>query len=55
MVLSRNKHLKYRTALAAVTRRHHFSNSNTFEIVFTLLVISVVSRLLTFISREARY
>ncbi|HET7529046.1 MAG TPA: hypothetical protein VFJ84_02355 [Candidatus Saccharimonadales bacterium] len=50
-----NKHFNLKYAAGALHRRHHLSNQNTLEIVLTLLFVSVIYRLLAFLSREARY
>jgi len=41
--------------IARVSKRYHFSNPNTTEIVFTLLFLGVITRLLAILSRDAKY
>jgi len=55
MVLSQNKYLRLPSFIRSAPHRHHFSNANTFEIVFGLVLISVITRLIDVLSREARY
>lgn len=49
------KQLRPKNLLSSVCHRHHFSNPNTAEILFSLLFLGVISRLLTFLSREGKY
>lgn len=51
----RNKHAKPKNFFSSLSQKHHFSNPNTLEIVFSLLFISVVYRLIDILSRDGRY
>jgi hypothetical protein len=51
----RNKHARSKRFLSSLGHKHHFSNPNTLEIVFSLLFLGVVYRVLDFLSRDARY
>jgi hypothetical protein len=53
--LMQNKQFHPRSLISSICHRHHFSNPNTVEIVLSLLFLGVISRLLTFMSREAKY
>jgi len=41
--------------MSAVCHRHHFSNPNTLEIVFSLLFLGIITRTLSFLGREGKY
>ncbi len=51
----RNKHAKSKNFFSSLGHKHHFSNPNTLEIVFSLLLLGVVYRVLDFLSREGKY
>jgi hypothetical protein len=51
----KNKQLHPKNIISTVCHRHHFSNPNTAEIIASLLFVGVISRLLSFLSREAKY
>ncbi|MBX4201353.1 hypothetical protein KW803_00455 [Candidatus Saccharibacteria bacterium] len=51
----KNKQLFPKNIISSVCHRHHFTNPNTTEIIFSLLFLGVVTRLLTFLSREGKY
>jgi hypothetical protein len=51
----KHKQLRPKNLISAVCHKHHFSNPNTAEIVFSLLFLGIISRLVTFLSREAKY
>jgi len=54
-ILMKHKQLRPRSLVSAACHKHHFSNPNTAEIVFTFLFLGIFSRLLTFLSREGKY
>ena len=51
----KQKQSRPKSIVSSICRRYHFSNPNTAEIVFALLFIGIISRLLTFMSREGKY
>jgi hypothetical protein len=51
----KHKQTRPRKIISSICHKHHFSNPNTAEIVFSLLFIGIISRLLTFMSREGKY
>jgi hypothetical protein len=53
--LSQYKKVSPKSFLDTVCRRHHFANPNTTEIIVSLLFISLISRLLAFLSRNGTY
>ncbi|HVS78825.1 MAG TPA: hypothetical protein VHD84_00850 [Candidatus Saccharimonadales bacterium] len=53
--MKRNKQTRFKHLISSVCHKHHFSNSNTFEIVFGLVIVSIVGQLLEFLSRDAKY
>jgi hypothetical protein len=44
-----------KTIIARVSKRYHFSNPNTKDIIFTLLFLGVITRLLAILGRDAKY
>ena len=54
-VLNSNKQSNLKLSAQAITRRHHFSTSNTVEIIVTLLFLSIITRLIALLSRDAKY
>jgi hypothetical protein len=54
-ILKQNKQSRPRNFISELCRRHHFSNPNTTEIIFSLLFIGIVYRLLDLLSREGKY
>ena len=53
--LMRNKQVRTKGFFSSLSHKHHFSNPNTLEIVFSLLFLSVIYRLLDFLGRDGRY
>jgi hypothetical protein len=53
--LKKNKKSGFKHLVSSVCHRHHFSNPNTLEIIFSLLFIGVVSHLLALLGRDAKY
>jgi len=53
--LSKHKQFSPKRIIGAICHRHHFSNPNTAEIIFTLLFLGVITRLLSFLGRDAKY
>ncbi|HET7827844.1 MAG TPA: hypothetical protein VFK97_03185 [Candidatus Saccharimonadales bacterium] len=51
----RNQQVRTKGFLSSLSHKHHFSNPNTLEIVFSLLFLSIIYRLLDFLSRDGRY
>lgn len=51
----RNKHVRSKSFLSSLGQKHHFSNPNTLEIIFSLVFMAVVYRLLEFVGRDAKY
>lgn len=51
----RNKQVRTNGFLSSLSHKHHFSNPNTLEIVFSLLFLGVVYRILDILSRDGRY
>jgi hypothetical protein len=54
-ILKQNKQSRPKTIVSAICHRHHFSNPNTFEIIFTLLFVGVISRLISFLGHDGKY
>ena len=54
-ILMKHKQLRPKSLISSVCHRYHFSNPNTTEIIASLLFVGIISRLLTFLSREGKY
>jgi hypothetical protein len=53
--LSKYKQYSPESLLARLSKRYHFSNPNTTEIIFTLLFLGVITRLLAIMGRDGKY
>jgi len=53
--LSKHKQFSPKNIVSSICHRHHFSNPNTAEIIFTLLFLGVITRLLSFLGRDGKY
>lgn len=51
----KNKQFRPKGLVSAACHKHHFSNPNTAEIVFTFLFLGIISRLISLLGREAKY
>jgi hypothetical protein len=51
----RNKQLRPQNILNSICHRHHFSNPNTTEIIFSLLFVGVVYKAVDLLSRTTKY
>jgi hypothetical protein len=51
----KNKQFHPKKIISSICHRHHFSNPNTAEIVFSLLLVGVVYRLIYILGRSAKY
>ncbi|MBX4197216.1 hypothetical protein KW801_01510 [Candidatus Saccharibacteria bacterium] len=53
--MKQNKQFRPLKFISSICHRHHFSNPNTTEIIFSLLFLGIIYRVLSLLGREAKY